>query len=138
MAQADLDIATQLSSVIPSLTLGTNLFAGPIRPFSPSSDAQVFCLLRPGRSDEVFHEESSGAFRHLAYPSVQVFVRSATTFQSGQVLAESIFEAINHKPVVGYVEWSITSSAPIYLGREDDQHHEWSINVDTTIDEDVA
>ena len=145
MPQPDLDIATHLGASIGSLILGTNVFAGPVRPWSNTADADggippesVFCLQRGGRADEVFHEGASPSFRHLAYPTVQIIVRTDASFQVGQSLAEQIFEVINHKPSAGYVEWAMTTSAPLYLGKEDDQHHEWSMNVSTIIDEVVA
>ena len=142
MAQPDLDIATYLGATLATLTLGTNLFAGPIRTFSTSEDSAggvppsaVFCLMSGGKPDEVFHEGSASTLRHLAYPSVQIFIRYADSFQAGQVLAESIFSAVNHRPTTDYVEWSVSTSSPLYLGQEDDQHHEWSINVSIILDE---
>jgi len=145
MAQPDLDIATYLGTTLPALALGENLFAGPIRVYSTSEDSDsgvppssVFCLMSGGRLDEVFHEGSVSNYRHLSYPTVQIFVRYADSFQGGQTLANSIFDAVNHRPTVDYVEWRITTSSPIYLGQEDDQHHEWSINVETIIDEVVS
>lgn len=146
MANPDLDLATYIESQIASLTLGVNLFAGPIRSFATSSDGysgipvdSVFCLKRPGLADEVFHEDvSPSAFRHLAFPSVQIFIRSSSSFQSGQSLADEIFQAVNHKPTAGYVEWKATTSEPLYVGKDDQQHHEWSINISMVVDEVVS
>jgi hypothetical protein len=142
MANPDLDIATAIGAGVASLTLGVNLFAGAVRPYAEFSAATgvpveaVFCLQTGGRPDTVFKRTP---LRHLSYPSVQVTVRSSTSFQAGQDLSEEIFTLLNHNPVAGYVEWSAVSSAPFYLGKgNDEQHHEWTINIDTIIDEVVT
>jgi len=142
MANPDLDMATAIGAGVASLTLGVNLFAGPVRPYAEFSSTAgvpvdaVFCLQTGGRPDAVFKQTP---FRHLSYPSVQVTIRSSASFQVGQGLSEEIFILLNHNPVAGYVEWSAVSSAPLYLGKgNDEQHHEWTINIDTIIDEVVT
>lgn len=126
----DLDMATAISAAVGTLTLGTNLFAGPVRaqvggvPY----DSTVFVLATGGSSPQPYLD-GSGTDYNIS--SVQVTVRSATdTFAAGQALARTVRAALHQQAVAGYIDVTAVSTEPSYLGQDKDGQHRWTSNFD--------
>ncbi len=134
------DVVTQIQALVSGLTRGTNLFRGPVRGYSDNIPHQaVFVIetgglltrpIKAGVLDRVIQE------RHV---SVQIRVRSnptgsSTALVDGRTIAKDVFDALHFNPPDGYCEWRFVSSAPMYLGEDENQHHEWSMNLETIFD----
>lgn len=110
-------------------TIGTDLFAGPVRPPGGYIPKQVIFVLEAtgGREPQVIHNEQRGYMRR---PGVQVRVR-AESYESGYTLAEDVWQAL--ADVTSPAPWTqmrMQQSAPIYTGRTEDELFHWSINVE--------
>ena len=59
---AGLDVATTIAAAVGSLTLGTNIFNGPVRPASNDGipHEAVFCFTTSGLTDEPFIDGGAG------------------------------------------------------------------------------
>ncbi len=122
----DIAVATRIGTEVASLTLGTNLFHGPIR---PGSTLAVFCLLDGGPSPIA----CLGTEQRAERPNVQIHVRGEKgEYSDGLDVAESVRDAVHYAPLSGYIDVRVIESAPIYLGEEDDGQPRWSMNVDLT------
>lgn len=123
-------IATELS-----LTLRRQVFTGPVRPVAENQTTPgavragaVFCLGTGGLQDIPFVDGGQGGAERR--PTVQVFVRSTPDdYDAGRKLADDVFSAVDKSPPAGYFDCRASGSAPFYVGKDDEGHHEWSINV---------
>jgi hypothetical protein len=113
------------------LTLGTNLFIGPMRDAdrAPAGPA-VFVLNTGGASPASM---LSGERQALFRPSVQVMVRGAAdAFAAGEQLARGLHAWLHLHVLAGYVTWYVVDSQPAFLGHDGDQHPLWSLNLEAT------
>jgi len=127
----DVDVATRLGAAGIGLTLGTNLFAGPVRAYVDGTvpHQSVFCLATGGPPPEPFCGDPTN--KDFRRSKVQVRTRSnLEDFDGGQTLTRNTRNAIHKASVVGYVDVEVLESEPNYLGKDEDGHHEWSINVE--------
>lgn len=128
-------VRKELNSAVGALTYTTNLFDGPVRP--PSSGIPheaVFCLTTGGPKPESQVNANTGP--DLKRGSVQVRIRSnAGKFTDGETLANTVWTAIQRATITGYMSVTCAQSEPVYLGQDDTEHHEWSVNVDTMREE---
>lgn len=123
-------LATELARVV-----GETIFTGPVRKKSDDQalaaavpDEAIFVLGTGGLAD--FPLIDGGAFGREARPTVQIWVRSEPRdYDGGRTLAAETFVAIDKNPPAGYFEARAADSAPAYVRRDDEDHHEWSINV---------
>lgn len=134
MSTPDQDVVSFLNTNVASLTTGTNLFYGPVRPpdnYVPSE--AVFCLKTGGFPPEAVLGKSLE--NHIK--SVQIRVRGdKMDYSSGQTLADSIRDAfLGATNVTGYFDTRLMQTEPNYLGVDQDGHHEWSINVQLWVKE---
>lgn len=68
--------------------------------------------------------------------SVQVRVRSnVNDFAGGQQKARAVWSALQRAVLAGYMSITARESEPVYLGQDDTEHHEWSVNVETLREE---
>lgn len=128
----DIDVATYLGTQLGTLTLGTNLFCGPVRghdtPDSGIPDQAVFVLASGGPAPGAFLGNSASGEQR--FTSLSIRVRSAPNgFQSGQTLARSVRDTLHHAAVSGYLDVAVRESDPAYLGVTEKAQHEWSIGV---------
>tara|TARA_R110000824_G_scaffold64701_1_gene169035 strand:+ start:135 stop:866 length:732 start_codon:yes stop_codon:yes gene_type:complete len=140
--QPDIDIAGHLSSTLPQLTTGENLFVGPMRPYARSSDGggmarnAVFCLQIFGKAPLTFKNSAPDAYQlhDLRYPNVQVSIRrDQYKFEDGRDISFAIVNALNrNNPDSSYVDSQVNDGSPHYLGQDKDGDHLWSINVELT------
>lgn len=130
-APPDEAVRTVIDSALATLTFGTNLFQGPVRDPSVTVPHQsVFCLSTGGPAP-LLHSQG-GAGPDIKRASVQVRVRSNVgDFAAGQALARSVWSALQRAVFAGYMNIVCRESEPVYLGQDDTEHHEWSVNVET-------
>lgn len=128
----DLLIAQKIDTDVAGLTLGDNLFAGPIRgadDVGGVAHKAVFVTASGGLFSEPLHDDNR---RTLRRPGVQIRIRSdqgAGAFQTGQQLARDVYDTVDQDPPAGICDVRALDSAPSYLGEDEDGHHEWSINL---------
>lgn len=128
MPTPDSDLVTALDTAL-SLASGTNLFRGPVREVSADCPpTAVFCLTTGGPPPSPY----IGIGEDFRRSTVQVRIRSdlADTFETGQELARSVLTALQRAVVSGYVWCYVRESEPNYLGQDDNENHEWSVNVE--------
>jgi len=141
--QPDIDVANHLGTILPQLTVGTNLFAGPMRPYSKASEGgmphqAIFCLETGGKPPTTYKNAQGDGYQlhMLEYPTVQIAVRSDPFgFLAARNLCAAIMDTVNRvNPDALYIDSQVNDGSPNYLGTDDDGHHMWSINVDLTYD----
>lgn len=73
-------------------------------------------------------EQSSNLY--WRQPTVQVRIRSAPQqFESGRKLAHDVSEALIDAKPAGYDNLRLEASEADYIGDDDEDRHEWSINI---------
>ena len=124
----ELDLATHIASNVGSLTLGTNIFAGPLRSTAESApQLAVGVVLVPGPTPI---ELLTGGTKKLFEPSLTIMIRSKPDeYQNGRDLAESVWEAVHNGSVSGYQWVRCQQASPIYAGMTDNRNHYFTINV---------
>lgn len=131
MPTPDLDVANHLASTTaPDLgTVGTDIFRGAVRPADPPRvpHAAIFCLATGGPAPAPY---LAGSSRESFYRvNVQVRVRgNVGGFGAGQAVALQVRDKLHLASLTGYVRCSVEGAHPIYLGRDDTDHDEWSVN----------
>lgn len=133
------DIAAALVAATPvggvalvlSPTSGANVFVGPPQPvLAGSVPAQaVFCLAYGGTAPPMPYLDGSGQDWHQS--RVQLTVRSEQgDFPGGETLARAVLRALHRAAVAGYT-WIISlDSEPIYIAKDEQGCHRWTINVE--------
>lgn len=95
----------------------------------------VFILQSGGVAPHGYMDGGDTDYRRVR---VQVRVRSETDdYSGGKTLAESI-QAVLHRAHFGspgYVRITADSAAPLYWGRDDKEHHEWSVNATLEVED---
>lgn len=134
---ADLDIATTLATNIAALTIGANCFAGPVRGYSEQIPHKaVFVTLQGGGTSRAILAESptrAGRNKEERSVLVQIRVRSdpdgvTGSFQDAQQLAQDVYDLVAYNPLSGYREFNPLAAGPLYIGKDDNGHDEWSMN----------
>lgn len=126
-----------VDAAVAALTMGTNLFAGPLSAYD----------LQQGFPHQAVFINADGGSRSRPirgtaderHPQCTVYVRSkstgsASSFATGQQLARDVMFAIDQAPPTGWCEFRALDSHPSYEGRDDDGHHGWSFAVEVTVD----
>ena len=136
-ADVALDIATQIATNLGgSYTLGTNVFAGPVRPSGATVPKRAVFVLTSGGEPSVPYRETAVPYTEKKAPRVQARIRcDAEDFAVGEALAVSVRDAANFLPPSGYIECRAVESSPNYLGRDPEALHEWSVNFRVEIEE---
>lgn len=137
MSQADLDVATALAGAGIGLTLGTNVFWGPVRESDPSTafpSAAVFCTMRGGAPPINYCDASITP--QLREPLVQVMIRSAPRdYAAGQATARQVKNALHDIPPTGYDACRVEQAEPLPIGETNQGEHLFSLNVHLYIEE---
>jgi hypothetical protein len=128
----DIDIVNALDGLSDTgwkLTRGTNLFEGPSRaPDAQIPHACVFVLATGGAGPQAY---ADGTTTKLRYSSVQITIRSAPrTFATWQTAARAIRDDLHNVSISGYLDVRAQQSEPVYLGEDEDGHHEWTVNLE--------
>lgn len=88
----------------------------------------IFCLGTGGYASIPFID--GGQKTKEERLTVQVWVRSnPRDYDGGKSLADSAFAALDMSPPDGYFECRGMDSAATYIREDEQNHHEWSINV---------
>ena len=146
-------IVAEVNAVEPGrLTVARNAWTGPVRPANDRAKNHegVWVLLTGGRESMPFLGGDGTEHR----PTLQVRIRSTKSddgYSAGAKLARQCFLAVDQFPPPAFGPDGVTpivpayspttnicdlrsrSSAPLYLGLDEDGHHEWSINVEATV-----
>ena len=127
----DSAVSSILAGASIGLTVGTNLFLGPVREQAAGMPHKaVFCLATGGPSPLMHVQGNTGP--DIKRSNVQIRIRSDVgAFAVGQALARSVWSALQRATFTGYMGIACRESEPVYLGQDDTEHHEWSVNVET-------
>lgn len=127
MPDPAVDIAAHIASLIPSLTVGTNLFSS--KPRAPRGDVPqdaVFVWTGAGRvPDRVMSYADE-----IRWPIVMVAIRHSRQ-QSGSALAQSILNTLRGTVPAGYLDLTSVLSAPIDNGYDSDGRHHFMLTFTT-------
>jgi len=134
--QPDINIATHIATALPQFTVGDNLFAGPVRPYTNPSEGPgipheaTFCLQAGGFNPTTFMV--GGQYRkQIVKPVVIITVRSNPfDFPGGQILANAVLNLLDRKTPTDYIDSQVVTGTPVYLGIDEDGHHSWNISID--------
>jgi hypothetical protein len=117
-----LDFATKLAATNGSLTLGTNLFAGPMH--APDGtympELAVFCTVEGGEIPVDYCDGS--ATPKLYTPMIKVVLRTNPGVYS-DTLARAIITDMMSNPPTDYIGCQAFQSVPDYIGGSDKDGH---------------
>jgi len=117
------DVAVELAGAGISLTLGTNLFTGPVRDVSASVPKNaIFVKGLPGG----LPQRTMGEVNEIRSPLVSVQVRW-TTFGDGDTKVREIQEALQAVSISGYLDVVAQQSEPLALPPDNEGLHQWSM-----------
>jgi len=136
--QPDIDMVNHISSALPQFSTGANLFAGPVRPYTNPSEGPgiphqaTFCLQSGGFNPVTFMV--GGKYRkQIVYPTVEIHIRSNPfDFPGAQILANAVLNLLDRRTPDGYIDSKLVTGTPMYLGMDEDGHHNWVVSVDLT------
>jgi hypothetical protein len=127
-------LATHLRAQLVAAGVSLDVRTGPVR--EPSTNASApgavrdqccFVLATGGQRASATR---SGDTHGVQRPSFQVWVRSKREdYDGGLALAAAVHTALDQSPPATFIECRCTSSAPIWIQKNDAGSHEWSINV---------
>jgi len=147
-------IFAEVNAVEPGrLTLNRNLWRGPVVPANDRAQNHegVWVMLSAGNPSVAYLGANGTEHR----PGIQIRIRAgldAGAYQRGAKLARQCFLAVDQFPPPAFEADGVTPIVPLYvpttricdlrsrsshplsLGKDEDGHHEWSINVDAVID----
>ena len=136
-------IRDRIEDQIAGLIVGENLFSGRYQGVGGNIPATaVFVIPSGGPADS----PNNGEAVSIRFPAVQIRVRSeaagpdggggtAGGYDQGIELAQDIREAVRFFRPAGVIDMRLGESAPIPLPDDDHGNHEWSINIDVTLEE---
>lgn len=127
MADApDIAVRARLAAQVASLTVGTNLFAGPMRaPGAGVPATAVFCRPQAGLVNRPY----LGTGTDWKVHQVGVLVRAEQDrFEVGIALAREVHAALHRAELPGYTYCLVDQPAPEYLGADETGCHLWVVN----------
>jgi len=106
---------------------GANVFHGPVRPFGTGVPHKaIFC--GPGAASPPVRQFRGGEIRRAA---VQIRSRADVgDFEASELLARSVWDAIEFATIAGYIQVQAVDSEPVSLGQDDQEHWEFVVNVE--------
>lgn len=88
----------------------------------------VFVLSTGGIQPTAFIDGGNGGKDERL--TFQIWIRSnPRDYEGGAILANAVYSAIDMNPPTGFYEARARTSEPMYLRQDEQNHHEWSINV---------
>lgn len=128
MKDTGLDLATAIGTNVSAVTLGTDVFDGPVRPPEDEYATEAcFCIESGGRAAE----PDNGKTTRAVFAEVQVRTRgNKDEYASGKTFTDSIFSYTEHATISGYINVRNLTAAPIYIGTDAGGRHEWSYTVE--------
>ena len=135
-----LDVATQINATVTELTLGTNLFAGPVRKAEKNlSGVEIvpICAAFVIASDGPVPIRVMGRQKEVRSLLVDVRLRW-NNFQMGDEIARKILNAIAALDIPEYMDIETTTPEPIVTGQDDLSNFTWRIGFILTYEFDFA
>lgn len=126
LTRPDKDIATYLGGDLAALSLGVNLFYGPVRGADDNYPSKaVFCILDGGPPPlPIWGTDVVRRSR------VALRVRGdRMKYDEGLDLAVSVRASVHYAAIVGYLDTRAEQAEPIFIGNDEDGHPEWVINI---------
>ena len=140
MPRPMLDIATELGSVLTGFTFDVNVFPFAVRPFQKNGvgavlipDKAIFVVT--GTSPEPTRMFRAGDIR---VANVQIFFRDKGPLEPIEAQARIIWLAARDMDVSpgstlqDYISVFTSNSEPIFVGKDNQEHEQFSINVEAT------
>lgn len=117
------DVAVELAAASIGLTLGTNLFTGPLRDVSAGVPKNAVFI--KGLSGGL-PQRTMGEVNEIREPLVSVTVRNSS-FNDGDTKVRQIQEALQAVTISGYLDVAARQSEPLYLEPDDQNLHRWIV-----------
>ena len=117
------DVAVELAAAGIGLTLGTNLFTGPLRDVSAGVPKNAVFI--KGLSGGL-PQRTMGEVNEIREPLVSVTVRNSS-FNNGDTKVRQIQEALQAVTISGYLDVAARQSEPLYLEPDDQNLHRWIV-----------
>ena len=125
----DAAVATHLAAAGLGLTVGTNLFRGPVRPVSAGVPAKAVFVLVTGGPGPVPYLDAAVHGDTWQF-DVQVRIRGdRESFATTRTLARAIRNALHRADISGYLSALSIESEPTYMGFDGSERPEFSTNV---------
>lgn len=129
-AEADDAVITLLDAVASpvALTVGVNLFRGPMQVPDATRPGLVVCVTSTGGG---INSRMVGSTKDLRQTFVQVMVRAdRSDYARGIQLARACRDAL-HCPTIpdGYCDVQVREPDPYYVSRQAEGRHVWAMNV---------
>lgn len=119
------DLGTFLASAGLGLTLGTNIFIGPVRDSMGNiPNDSVFLIGGAGSRPE----RTMGEVSEIKRAIVHVRVRSRT-FNTGYTLARGIKDAVQGSSITDYIDSYGTDSEPLVLGQDNEGRYMFNLGI---------
>ena len=131
MARIDDAIVDTIAAAIGSLTKGTNIFTGPLRPAGGQVPGKAVFVLAQGGPGPTFY---SGDAHSLREPAVQIMCRGESGeggLSDAQAQADAVYTVVEDFTPAGSIGALVVESIPNYLGSDEQGRHLHSINLRT-------
>ena len=128
-------IAAHLRAQLATAGIALQVRTGPVR--EPSANQAVanavphqvaFVMSTGGLRTIPFVD--GGARTGIRRPTYQVWLRSKPgDYDGGLVLARAVLALLDMQPPPSFIECRTTAPEPLWIQRDDGDHHEWTINL---------
>jgi hypothetical protein len=130
MPRPSSDMATALVAALGAgYTLGGNVFYGPVRPQDSATGVPhkaVFCV--PAGGDSVVRMMRTTDIRTAA---MEIRLRGEpNNFEDAETFAREVWDATQNMTISGYFSVLASSSEPLQLGQDDQEHFEFMVPVE--------
>lgn len=133
--EAEQAVIEVLGECIAGLTIRKNLFRGPVRPASKKIDCEAVFALETGGPD-VEDCVDGGTGPALYRKNVQIRIRSAPKdYLNGKRLADGVLLVLHKATKADIIAMTARDSAPIYLGFDNADRHEWAVNIEVILED---
>lgn len=128
-------IATQVATSL-SMTLGTNVFAGPKREATSEVSLPVVYVLATGGPPPLYSRSVGAGDVSIKTINIHVDVESAPeAYQAGRTVAYNVWDALKYLPPTGYIDLQPVESDVTYIGKNERGSHCWSFSMRAYIEE---
>lgn len=118
------------------LTVGTNLFEGPLRPADDAIPTRCVFVLGNGGIDPMNYLNGGAYSPELYTVSLRIVVRgNAGDYSDARSLALSVRGWIHDRPPSGYIASRVRQSWPMYFGQDDAGSHLFGFDIDVIYSE---
>lgn len=117
-------------AAVPLGVVGTNIFKGPVRPPGGGiPQAAIFALSSGGPAPDPYFS-FGGRSASFYRSNVQVRIRGdVQKYEVSKATAEEVLAALHLADLPGCIACKAQSPRPIYIGLDDTEHPEFSVNV---------